>query len=301
MSTLFSDPTTDPRDTALSPWVWVPLSLTAVACFVFVSVRRAHSLRIWGRIVDWYDQHSPFTQGLRLVRGGRGGIRLGSGTTSTPNSSRPRRPKRSRTTSSSTSEPDSEQEDREEDSASDPGEDDDDELPSVGLSPTHSSGSGGYPASIVAKTKNGVMGVLDTLGWTGGSGGGGGLKRAFWGTRRVDRPGGIRLGDEEERIPSTSSTKPQPRRPKSPSSGTGNGNGSGILRPQPLPPPSATPNPPPSPKATRSPSANLFDLGEEDEDADELGNEFILPAEGGDHPLAQGGEVNGIRGMQRMT
>lgn len=41
----------DPTDTALSPWVWVPLAFLMVCCTLFISIRRAHSREIWERLV----------------------------------------------------------------------------------------------------------------------------------------------------------------------------------------------------------------------------------------------------------
>jgi hypothetical protein len=140
--------------------------------------------------------------------------------------------------------------------------------------------------------------ILEILGWTGDrrkggtvwGGKDGGVARAFWGIRKKDRVGGIRLGDEEDPRSSTS--------PRGVRGGTGRiervQTGGNYT--------SAAPSSPRSPRASASPK--LFDLGEEEEeerrlgeaDAVELAMDFALPGD----PLRGGGQSVPARGMQRV-
>ncbi|KAK4703457.1 hypothetical protein P7C70_g2764, partial [Phenoliferia sp. Uapishka_3] len=294
-SAWFVDGTYDPRDTALSPWLWVPLVFTMVSCIVFVSIRRAHSLEIWARMVDFYHLHSPFTTSPSSIR------------LSSSQSARRRQLHRTTSTSSSTSDS-SEDEDLNQEL-----DDTLDELPSTPPIPRTS-----FPRLAI----NGLNSVLDTLGWTGrnedgngdfgpGPNGGAGDKsagilRAFWGIRKGDRKGRIRLGGDN------SDEESGRRRSSKPILNLGKSTAALVDSLPPLYPSSPGSRTPQSPRAS-SASPSLFDLGEEDEEGDavELPREFELRESGSDvngegsHPLAWEGGGKLVagdkgRGMMRL-
>lgn len=159
--------------------------------------------------------------------------------------------------------------------------DDDDELPSE-LPPPK-------PTLVQRGTK-----VLETLGWIGegkerewSGSRDAGIARAFWGVRRKDRTGGIRLGGEEER-----GRVEEGRR------GAQGFGGSVLERVGDVGPAAAANSAlPMSPRASSSPT--LFDLGEEDEEADavELPMQFSLPPES---PWGGERKASRQRGMQRL-
>ncbi|SCZ98827.1 BZ3500_MvSof-1268-A1-R1_Chr3-1g05646 [Microbotryum saponariae] len=46
----YSDPSSD---AAFSPVVWLPLTFLLTACLLFISLRRAHALRLYADAQDW--------------------------------------------------------------------------------------------------------------------------------------------------------------------------------------------------------------------------------------------------------
>lgn len=204
--------------------------------------------------------------------------------------------------------------DSEEDGASSEEEDDlddlddnADELPATSPQPR---------PSVPQLASKGIRTALDALGWTGAGGSGGGvggqgphsdagIARAFWGLRKKDQRGGIRLGDDDEANPGGAAAARRQRKPLE------------LVLPAPLverlPAVPSSPGrgrvPPQSPRASSSPT--LFDLGEEEEEQDavELAHEFKLE----DHPLGDGAPwgdagkrgppqvVGSVRSMQRLA
>lgn len=143
--------------------------------------------------------------------------------------------------------------------------------------------------------------MLETLGWIGERKDRGwsgdrdaGIAKAFWGVRRKDRTGGIRLAEEgQERLGGDGGRNVR-------RGGRAAFGGAVLERVGDVGSPAvANSAVPASPRASSSPT--LFDLGEEDEEAEgdavELPRKFELPA---DSPWSGERRSSGQRGMQRM-
>ncbi|BGP14571.1 hypothetical protein JCM10213_001920 [Rhodosporidiobolus nylandii] len=175
----------DPRDdVVLPPWLWLTLCTLSLVCLLFISFRRGRALglELYQRLVD----KLPFSlhRGVRLAE---------RDLEADPFSTLPR---------THTPSADS-------DSDASSAHSDADELPhpspslrSYSFAPSPSPAR--FARSAAEKVQSGVGGVLETLGWgsrsasaLGGSGQRGektaGIARVFWGVRKQDRTGGIRL------------------------------------------------------------------------------------------------------------
>ncbi|SCV74248.1 BQ2448_6680 [Microbotryum intermedium] len=189
----YSDPSSD---AAFSPVVWLPLTFLLTTCLLFISLRRAHALRLYADAQDWLRSKYPCLYSNR--------IRLPERSIRTTTGSRQRRrPDRPPPTGTSSLQAD--QSDDDSDTADhlqgalDDDEDDDvdgDELP-------FSTTSSLYRPSLVRPLWNKAVessrSFINTLGWGEGAGVGSnrgrdGIARAFWGIPKKDRIGTIRLG-----------------------------------------------------------------------------------------------------------
>ncbi|GAA6002266.1 hypothetical protein JCM10207_003154 [Rhodosporidiobolus poonsookiae] len=198
-----ADPPTDPvdprEDVVLSPWIWLTLCTVALACLLFISFRRAQSLELYERAKAYVRDKLPFTlhRGIRLSDRDLAADPFSSLPTSSRSSRRPR------------SSPLAADEDDASETSS--VHSDADELPAPSPSLRTYSFAGPGPSRsagrLASTVQRGVASALDTLGW-GQDGAGGvlrgagdksaGIARAFWGLRKQDRVGGIRLGAGED-------------------------------------------------------------------------------------------------------
>ncbi|GAA5868619.1 hypothetical protein JCM8547_003757, partial [Rhodosporidiobolus lusitaniae] len=205
----------DPRDGTLPAWLWLTLCTLILACLLFISFRRLQALELYERGKAHLLSKLP---SFSLTRG----IRLSDGDLETdPFSSLPshRSSRRSRRNSGGEANIDDEDDASETSSL----HSDADELPASSpsltqhppqsrrsysfLPPTSSSSSSSsssaqLASSAVAQVQRSVGSVLDTLGWGAGGRGGAfrgegdksaGIASAFWGLRKDERTGGIRL------------------------------------------------------------------------------------------------------------
>ncbi|TNY22776.1 hypothetical protein DMC30DRAFT_414786 [Rhodotorula diobovata] len=210
MSDSDSPSSPDPReDAVLPPWIWLTLCTLSLICLLFVSFRRAKSLELYERAKDYLRQRLPFSSLHR-------GIHLSAQdleANSLPSRPRARRARPSQDDLSDSSSVHS---------VLDDDDDDDDELPRYTSSPLLSPGRGNsssFPsrraytldtrpaASLASSALAALQRGTDALGWGAERGvralrGEGdksdGIARAFWGVRKADRTGGIRLGGAGE-------------------------------------------------------------------------------------------------------
>ncbi|GAA5836030.1 hypothetical protein JCM9279_002168 [Rhodotorula babjevae] len=195
-------------DTVLPPWIWLTLCTVSLVCLVFVSFRRAKSLELYERVTTYLRHKLPFAAPHRGVHLSEHDLEAASRLPS----SRPR-PRRSRAS----------QDDLSDLSTGDDDDDDDDDLPRSTRSPLLASSSAlsgsSFPSrraytldtrpvlslasSAFSALQRTAGSASEALGWGSERGmralrGDGersdGIARAFWGVRKGDRAGGIRLG-----------------------------------------------------------------------------------------------------------
>ncbi|GAA5884503.1 hypothetical protein JCM6882_005279 [Rhodosporidiobolus microsporus] len=194
-----TDPPPDPVDPReedyLPPWLWLTLCILCLICLLFISFRRAQSLELYQRARDHLLSKLPFS----LHRG----IHLTDRDLSTdPFAVLPTHHTRRRPV-----EADLEDDDRSDTFSIHSPDRDDFSAPSASLRSYSFAPSGTttrLASSAAEQVQRGLGSVLDTLGWgsnsspaSGGARGGektAGIAQAFWGLRRQDRTGGIRLG-----------------------------------------------------------------------------------------------------------
>ncbi|BGO90311.1 hypothetical protein NBRC10512_004128 [Rhodotorula toruloides] len=201
-----ASPPGPPEDSVLPPWIWLTLCTISLFCLLFISFRRAKSLELYERAKDYLRNRLSFSRlhpGIRLSERDLEADPLAS-----PSSRRPR-PHRSfsRDDTSDVSSVHSL---------------DDDELPAPSFtrlaSPSPFPSRRAYqldtrPARSLASAalsslQAGVSSAADALGWSaeratsamrGEGQKGDGFARAFWGLRKDERTGGIKLGEGNSR------------------------------------------------------------------------------------------------------
>ncbi|BGP30792.1 hypothetical protein JCM10296v2_002549 [Rhodotorula toruloides] len=195
-----------PEDAVLPPWIWLTLCTISLFCLLFISFRRAKSLELFERAKDHLRARLSFS---RLHRGIHLTERdLEADPLAFPSSRRPR-PHRSfsRDDTSDVSSVHSL---------------DDDELPAS--SSAHLASSSPFPSrrayqldtrparslacSAFSSFQTSLSSAADVLGWSaeratsamrGEGQKGDGFARAFWGLRKNERTGGIKLGEGSAR------------------------------------------------------------------------------------------------------
>ncbi|KAK4331670.1 hypothetical protein RTBOTA2_001148 [Rhodotorula toruloides] len=201
-----ASPPGPPEESVLPPWIWLTLCTISLFCLLFISFRRAKSLELYERAKDYLRNRLSFS---RMHRGIHLSERdLEADPLASPSSRRPH-PHRSFSR----------------DDASDVSSVhslDDDELPAP--SSTRFASSSPFPSrrayqldtrparslasSAFFSFQSGLSSAADALGWSaeratsamrGEGQKGDGFARAFWGLRKNERTGGIRLGEGSPR------------------------------------------------------------------------------------------------------
>ncbi|GAA6052388.1 hypothetical protein JCM3770_000218 [Rhodotorula araucariae] len=253
-----------PRDdTVLPPWIWLTLCILSLVCLLFVSFRRAKSLELYERAKDYVRQRLPFGSLHR-------GVRLSDQDLEANTLFPPSRP-RSRSSPSGDDLSDTSSVHSADADLGDGVVDGDERLHA-----SFSASPGGFPSrraytldtrparslasSTLATLQRGAGGAAEALGWgtergmralRGEGEKSAGIARAFWGLRKGERAGGIKLGDNEaagRHEESHAGTAAAPNRPEQASSRGG----------------------------------SLFDIGDDVEtgDAVELPSQFTLSSQG---------------------
>ncbi|GAA5899323.1 hypothetical protein JCM8208_001616 [Rhodotorula glutinis] len=210
-----SDPDSPPVevDTVLPPWIWLTLCTLSLVCLVFVSFRRAKSLELYERASTYLRHGLPFAAPRRGIHLSEHDLEAATRSPSARPRPRPRPSRASQDDLSDLSTGDDDDDD-----------DDDDELhprstrsPLLASSPTQSGSP--FPSrrayaldtrpvlslasSALSALQRTAGSASEALGWGSERGmralrGDGErsdvIARAFWGVRKGDRAGGIRLG-----------------------------------------------------------------------------------------------------------
>ncbi|KPV76337.1 uncharacterized protein RHOBADRAFT_52359 [Rhodotorula graminis WP1] len=283
-----SDPDSPPVevDTVLPPWIWLTLCSLSLVCLVFVSFRRAKSLELYERATTYLRRKLPFAAPPRAIHLSEHDLEAA---TRSP-SSRPRA-RRSRASQDDLSDLSTGDDDDD--------DDDDDDLPPrstrsplLASSPTQAGSP--FPtrrayaldtrpalslaSSALSALQRTAGSASDALGWGSERGmralrGDGersdGIARAFWGVRKGDRAGGIRLGGAGGATPAGGASRWEDEeveagRGTEVREGARGSRGAGHS------------------KTASGSSAALFDLGDDGDpgDAVELPHEFSLSSRG---------------------